>query len=1156
MKKKLCRTGWWFKNDHLKKFLMVMKLTIFIIIFSLVSLKAEKTYSQSARLNLSLKDAAIKDVLLKIEENSDFFFLFNSKMVDVKRKVTITAENQRIDKILNQLFQQSDVVYTVIDKQIILTSKAYHDVFNKLIGIQKKQIIITGIVKDSLTNAPLPGVNILIEGTTEGTITDFNGEFSLEVPDANATLIFSYLGYIQQVISLNGRTKLEIMMVEDTQGLEEVLVTALGIKREEKALGYSVQKVSGDDLSTVKGVDVISSLTGKVAGLLVNNTTEFAEESTVLIRGEKPLLVVDGVPYANMSLRDIPQDDIEDISILKGATASALYGARGAAGAIMLTTIKGAAKKGFTVSVNSSTMFNAGFLAIPEMQSTYGRTVNTATNTYNSAAEGSWGPPLEGQEVIQWDPISKSYQPMPFLPIGKDNFKNYLEPGYVTNNNISILQQGENGSIRASATWVKNKGQYPNSVFDKITYSVGGDMKLDKFTLSTTMMYNKHTSPNVGFNNYKEYDPMYSMLIWGSPDWDITQYHDYWMVKNESQNSSYTSGANNPYFDRHERIHSKNRDVFNGTMALNYDFTPWLKATIRTGFDYYSDNQTVRISKGSFQGAGDARVVVPGGSYLWGESRRGQYDVGVGRGYSLNNDLLLFFNHKIGEIGIDAFAGGTIYYKEDNGLEGRTMGGLNLPGFYSLTNSTNDARVKLVRSKQQVNSLFGRLALSWRSLLFIEGTLRNDWNSALYSSSTLQKTHSYLYPSVASSFVVSELLPKMNWLSFWKLRGSWTVSKRPPGLYSVNAVYTTTADAWNGLTSVTYPTRILSSDVEPEVNSTYEIGTAINVFNNRASLDVAYYNRKDSKTPIPAIVSNASGFSSNYVNSGEEITRKGVEITVSGTPIKTTDWQWDISVNWSKYGRYYSKLDTTYSADHPWVKEGERTDHVIFRDFQRDPDGNFIHNNGRPIFSAYSSRYGFSDPDWIWGVSTSLRYKDFTLGVALDGRVGGVIPSITESYMWRSGNHPESVVPERYLDATTGNPSYTGEGVYVVSGEATYDAYGNILTDTREYAPNDVAVTYQSYVNSLHRSFAWGGSASSLDIKDATYLKLREISLTYHLPKAICSKFAAQEGSISFIGQNVLMWAKEFKYSDPDAGRENFSDPSIRYLGFSVKLVF
>ncbi len=406
------------------------------------------------------------------------------------------------------------------------------------------------------------GLTIQIKGTTSGTTTSIDGTYAIDVQSPDAVLVFSYLGYETREFATRDISVLNVEMHQIATELESVVVTALGIRREEKALGYAVQAVKGDVLQKVKTLDIGTSLTGKIAGLMVKNSSEFAAEPVIQIRGENPLLVIDGVPYGNMSLRDLSSDDIESISVLKGATASALYGYRGANGAIMVTTRKGSANRGLSVTFNSGTMFTAGFLAIPEMQSTYGRVVNTATNTYAGGADGSWGVPMDGREVIQWDPISKSMKPMPYLPKGKNNFRNFLEQGSVLNNNINILQQGEFGSFRASATWVKNKGQYPNSNFDKVTYSTGGDMKFNKFTLSSNVAYNKQSSPNTGFNGYTSYDPMYSMLVWSAPDYDVRDYQDYWLVPNESQNNSYTNSANNPYFDRYQRTHSVNKDIF------------------------------------------------------------------------------------------------------------------------------------------------------------------------------------------------------------------------------------------------------------------------------------------------------------------------------------------------------------------------------------------------------------------------------------------------------------------------------------------------------------------------------------------------------------------------------------------------------------------
>ncbi|MFA5326351.1 MAG: SusC/RagA family TonB-linked outer membrane protein [Prolixibacteraceae bacterium] len=1126
-----------------RKTFLIMRVSLFFILISAFQVLAGNSYSQSTRLSLNMKNSTIREVLGQIEDHSDFYFLYNNQLIDVERRVNIDVKDEKIDVILSKLFDDGSVNAVIRDRHIILVP-------NETVNSLPQQKTVSGKITDT-SGAPLPGVSVVLKGTTTGTITDGNGNFSLSNIPENQVLLFSFIGMKTQELNVGTKTSLTIVMETETYGVGEVVVTALGFKREEKALGYAVQKVSGSGLQTVKGIDIGTSLTGKVAGLLVKNSTEFASEPDVQIRGEKPLLVIDGVPYGNMSLRDLPSDDIESISVLKGATASALYGYRGASGAIMVTTIKGNANKGLSVSVNSGSMFTAGFLAIPKLQSVYGRVVNSATNTYVRSGDGSWGPPLEGQDVIQWDPVTKTMKSMPYLPIGKDNFNNFLEQGYILNNNINVVQQGEFGSFRSSVTWVKNKGQYPNSMFDKVTYSIGGDMKVNKFTLSSNFSYNKQISPNIGFGGYAGYDPMYSMLIWAGPDWDIRDYKDYWVVPNEIQNSSYTGTNNNPYFDRYERTHSLNKDILNGTLSLDYDLTPWLKATVRTGFDSYSNKQEIQISKGSFVSAGTA-TIIDNGVQVWGESMKGSYNLGLGRGYSLNSDFLLSGNKKIGDFNIDGFAGGTIYYREDEGIDSRTQGGLSIPAFYSLKASINPASVSSSVYKQQVNSVYGRLSFSWKSLVYTEGTLRNDWSSTLPKS-----TRSYLYPSVAASFVVSELLPKMDWLSMWKLRGSWTSSKGMANIYDINSVYSITNSAWGSLSAASFPSTIRGADVRPASASTFEVGTALNLYKNRASVDVSYYTKRNYDNIIKASISPSSGYSSNYINTEEEITRKGLEVTINGTPVKSHDWKWDVSLNWTTYARFYTKLDPVFFTDKPWIKVGERVDHYILRDYQRDSEGNIIHNNGQPLYSAYDSKFGYSDPDWIWGANSTLSYKNLRFNISVDGRVGGLAQTTTEMYMWRAGSHPNSVVPERYLDATQpGTKNYIGKGVKVVSGTVAYDTYGNITSDTRVFAPNDVAVTYKTYLENLHKGTAWGGSPSPLDAYSTTFFKIREMSLTYDLPRSITTKFYAKGVSVSAVGQNVLLWAKQFKYSDPDGGSENFSDPSQRYLGFNLKVTF
>jgi TonB-linked SusC/RagA family outer membrane protein len=1095
--------------------------------------------AQNSKILFQKKQLTIKEAIVQIEKQTSYTVAFDESSLNPNDIIKPEKETTLV-KLLDLMLKGTSNTYSIVGQHIIIKKQS---------DSNQEQKKISGKITD-VNGEPLTGAGIMIKGTAIGTSSDINGSYFLNVP-LSSVITVTYLGYKPAEIKIGERSVYDFILEEDSHVLNTTIVTALGIKREEKALGYSVQALNGSAVQTVKTIDVGTSLTGKVAGLLVRNSTEFTAEPDVQIRGEKPLLVVDGIPYANVSLRELPSDDIENISVLKGATASALYGYRGSSGAIMVTTKSGNNKRGVSVSANSSTMLSAGFLAIPETQSVFGRVVNTATNTYVRSGDGSWGVPMDGRNVILWDPISKSMQLMPYLPIGKDNFKNFLEQGFISNQNLNIVQQGEFGSFRASATWVRNKGQYPNSKFDKYSFNIGGDIKLERFTLSSNIAYNKQYSPNVGFSGYTGYDPMYNILVWAAADYDIRNYKDYWVVPNETQNSSYTATNNNPYFDRYERVHSLNKDIFNGTLAMNYQINDWLKATLRSGFDTYSNYQQVRISKGSFQGGGNSTVLL-GGTEIWGESAKGSFNVGIGRGYSFNNDVLLSANKKINDFVLDGFAGASLFFRQDEGMEARTQAGLNLPGFYSLKSSVNPVAVQSLLTREQVNSIYGRVSVSWKNTAFAEGTLRNDWSSTLP-----QSTRSYLYPSLAGSLILSELLPKTEWLSLWKIRGSWTVSKTPASVYGINSVYSITNNVWGTLSSASYPTSIRGTDVKPESSSTFEIGTMVNLYKSRAIIDVTYYSKRMYDFLKSASISPASGFTSNYINTDEEITRRGIEISATFVPVEKKNIRWDMTLNWSKYARYYTKLDSIFSADKPWVKVGKRADHYILRDYLKDSGGNIIYNNGLPQYSAYDSLFGYADPDWIWGISSNLKYKNWQFSISLDGRVGGIAQTTTEMYMWRAGSHPDSVVPERMADALTpGSKNYVGKGVKIVSGTVSYDTYGNITSDTRVFATNDIPVTYKSFIEAYHKGTAWGGSPSPVDAYSTTFFKIRELAITYNMPKSICNLIRANSVSVSGVGQNLFMWAKQFKYSDPDGGSENFADPSVRYIGINIKLGF
>ena len=1058
----------------LKKIPLCMRL-IAIMLFVCIGLAyASDSYSQSATLTLNVNNKTVQEVLDEIEKQSEFRFFYNNKQVNTNRVVSIQSKKKDVFNILEQLFNGTDISYKVLDKSIILSPK------EMLISAVAQQSIktISGTITDS-NGEPIIGANVLEKGSTNGTITDINGKFSLSVPD-KSTLIISYIGYVSKAIIVGNQTVFNIQLTEDTQNLNEVVVTALGIKREEKALGYAVQKVKGDNLTIVKSVDVGTAITGKIAGLNVQNSSEFNEAPSIQLRGETPLLVVDGVPYGNITLRDIASDDIESIDVLKGATASALYGSRGGSGAIMVTTKRGK-EEGLNVSINSNTMFDAGFLRLPEVQTSYSTGMN---GKYNSE-DFVWGDKMDiGRTATQWDPIGMEWKDMPLISKGKNNFKNFLEQSIVTNNNISVVQKGKYGSVRTSLTHIYNKGQYPNTKLNKLTYTVSGDMKWKDFTFEGGLTYNKRFYPNNEGTGYGTGGYIYSMLVWTGTDLDIRDYKNYWQKKNEVQNWPNKVWYDNPYFIANEIIHSSDYDVVNDFMNAKYDFAPWLRASLRTGVDVYTEREIWRNSIGACGG--------------W--NKKGYYEEQRKGGYSVNNDIIISADKKFGDFSIDGFVGTSLYFYQDDVLNGKTSNGITIPGYYSLKASVDPAKVYSTIKKKQVNSLYGKVSGSWKSTLFLDITARNDWSSTLPV-----ETRSYFYPSISGSLVISELFNMPQWFDFWKIRASWTQTKSDLGVYETDRSYSISTNLWDNMNGATYPTTMRSTLVEPSATRTYEIGTGMHFLKNRLQVDIAYYNKLYYNLTKKAAISDACGFEYTLINTDEEHVRKGVEVTVSANIIQSKDWDWITTFNWSLDRYYYSKIDPIYSTQKDWVKPGERWDWLGYYDWERDPYGNIIHDNGYPIQSKYQSVAGYENPDWIFGFNNTVRYKDFTLSFTLDGRIGGVAHSVMDQALWMTGAHRDSDTFWRYDEVVNGNKSYIGEGVKVVSGSVEYDSQGHIVSDTRVFDLNDKAVSYEGYMK-LYNGAGNVWNAKHQHILKQTFIKLRELSLNYNIPQNICNK--------------------------------------------------
>jgi len=1105
---------------------MRINIVMVILLGGLVQLHA-KGLAQTVTINA--RQAKFEEIFKEVKRQTGYNFLYSKKIPELNKTLTVSVKDKPLKDFLTECFANRPLEYTIDQNTILIRQKTKKEFMERSINSEKQKTIKGRVVDER--QRPVPGVSIKIKNSNTGTMTNTNGEYSIIQAGDNDIIVFSMIGYKTLEQAIAGQTVIDVTLQEDTQLMQEVVVTALGIKRDEKALGYAVQNISTKGLTEAKTVDVGTKLTGKVAGLNVKNSTEFNASPVLELRGGAALLVIDGVPFANLSLRDIAPDDIESISVLKGATASALYGSRGGNGAIMIQTKRGLKGGGLDVSVNSSSMFTSGFLAMPEVQTNYS---SGSAGKYR-IGDYVWGDKLDiGRKASQYDPYTYEWKQTDLVSKGKENLSNFLENSYILNNNISISQQGEFGGVRSSFTHVRNKGQYPNTMLNKFTAALAGNMHSGNFDLDAGITYNKRYYPNNVGTGYGASGYLYNLIVWSGTEFDIRDYKDYWIrgKENSEQNWMDKVWYNNPYFIANEMLNGSDYDFSNAFLTANYKITPWLKATLRSGVDYFAQKVESRNPIGT------VGVV------------KGSYSKSNNSGYSLNNDFLLLANHKWGNFGIDGLAGGTIYYWKDNSTGVSTQNGLSVPGFYSIYASVDPVSASQSQSQRQVNSLYGKATLSWKSELFVDVTGRNDWNSTL-----TREQRSYFYPSVAASWVVSETfkLPKV--IDLFKLRGSWAETKSAPGVYEINTTYGLAINSWNNMTGASYPSTIRSKGIKPQSARSYETGFAAAMLKNRLKLDFAYYNNLTYNNIRAAGVSGTSGFNNTYINIEEELMRKGLELTLSGTIIQKKDWSWESTLNWSQSRIYYDKLDPVFSTDQPWVKKGNRWDWVSVYDYDRAPDGSIIHSGGYPVISKFASLLGYSSPDYIVGLTNTIQWKDLTLSFTIDGRVGGKLFNTMNQALWNSGTHIDSDNSYRYDQVVNGLNNYVGQGSIVVSGTVQRDTYGNIIpgTDTRVFGPNTRQVSYESYAKTAN---PYIGTQRIQNFYDQTFFKLRDLSISYNIPASASKKLGMKNASVSLIGQNLLLWTKDFRFSDPDVGLDNLNSPSIRYIGGSLKFSF
>jgi TonB-linked SusC/RagA family outer membrane protein len=1036
---------------------------------------------------------------------------------------------------------------------LILSLLLQHVTFSQNVLVAGTQdITVTGTVHSASDNTSLSGVSVSVNGKSRGTTTNNDGKYSLLV-SKDAVLTFSFLGYTSRQVPVNGRTVIDIeLKTGGGNELETVVVTtALGIKKQQKTLGYAVQEVSGETMAKTKTATALSALTGKVAGLNINNTTDLFRNPGISLRGRTPLIVIDGIPDPDADPYKINADDIESISVLKGTAAGALYGAVGVNGAILYTTKKGNKGK-VNVEVNSSTLFQTGYTVIPEVQTTYGggdQGKYAYVNGSGGGTEGGgwiWGPKLDQRdpstqsgfyETTQFDspvdPVTGVRKKTPWISKGKDNIKNFFRTGLLSTNSVSASIGTEKGAFRVAANHIYQKGVVPNTGLNNSSFSIGGNYRLsNKLSMDGKLTFNKEYSDNYPTVGYGPPNYLYNLILWIGPDIDIRDLENYWIPGKEGlQQRNYNlSWYNNPHFVANELLNGYKRSNSFGQLTFDYKIM---------------DNFTVKFRNGFNQYASNADLKEPYSYIAYSYISRGNYSTDVTNYFDINSDLIVNYNHKFGDaLKMNVTAGATNAYRRLENVY-TTTDGLTIPAFYSLGNSINPLKATSLLRERRTASAYGMIDLETLGFLYLSFTGRYDKTSTLPV-----KNNGYFYPSAGVSAVLSDVLKMPDFVSFLKLRSSW--AKVNTGFIDAGNPYAhlttySLGPKWNNVPSLTWPTTFISPDLVPATVSSGEYGIAAGFFKNRLNVDVTYFRNRDYNNFVNVAQSQASGNTSVLKNANVYV-RKGWEFMISGTPVKSKDFRWEASVNFSSVHRWLKDATDNPDGYIGQIKEGQRTDRIYITD-SRTPDGQAIYNaNGMQAYTPYGQYFGNSNADWIYGVQNTFGYKDFSLSFSFDGRLGGLIYSTTNQKMWWGGS-AKGTVNQYRDDANAGNATYVGPGVVVTDGGVTYDSYGNIISDTRKYAPNTTKVNYISFMQTTS-----GAMLNNYFYYSGTYLKMRELVLTYNLPNKLV-KGIFNSASVSLIGNNLFILSK-LDNVDPDAESDNLQTPSMRSMGININLKF
>lgn len=1050
-----------------------------------------------------------------------------------------------------------------------------------------QNIQLKGKVIDAETKKVLVSATVMLKNSGKSTSTDGDGYFSLDGVVENDVIVVSYVGYNPATVKVgNSFQDLIIEVTKADDNLGEVVVTALGIKKEKRKLGYSTQDVKGTDLVKAREVNPINNLVGKVAGLTVGMNQEMLRLPNLVLRGGRvTLIVVDGVPI-NSDTWNISPDDIESYNVLKGPVASALYGYRGQNGAIIINTKKGTKdSRGYSVELNTSTTVQNGFIALPKTQDEYGpgdhgtyAFVDGLGGGTNDADYDIWGPKFEGQLIPQYDspvdPITGVRSGTPWIARGKDNLKRFIQSGLLNTTNVSIASSTEKADLRFSLGNTYNRGIMPNTSLNISNLNLASTLRFSsKLTMDANINYSRQYSDNFPDVNYGPNSVIYTTTIWGGADWDIDDMRNYWQPGKEGVQSIYAEYQryHNPYFMAYEwtRGHYKN-DIYAYT-SLTYKVNKYLDLFARTSVTTYDlmRNEKMPFSAhpyGREEGKGDYR-----------EDKRNLFET--------NNEVRANFRApRIADFfNINGFAGGNFRQFNYNS-NFTTTNYLNVPNVYNFANSRNPVMAYSFASEMRVRSLLYSVDIEAGKYANLNITGRNDQLSALNKDN-----NSFFYPSFNLSTVINEYLNLPTQINYLKLRASYAKVRGggsfvsdfigttpnnnfPIGYgeqyystyggptYSYASVYSTGV-GYNNTTQASYSNTLLDSDVKPDDRTNLELGIETRLFKNRLGFDATYFSYLDGPQIFSKSISQASGYAS-YVVNGTKTKRTGFDFTINGVILKNKNGlSWDAILNIGTFKNILEELPEGVSALNTFYTKGMRTDAVYIRKFARTQDGQIINDGGgRPIVLPVAQFAGYSNPDYVWGLNNKLSYKSFTLNIGIDGRKGGTMEDYVRKKTFQGGRHIETVQgamgEARYQDYK-GVKSYIGEGVQVSNGSISYDAVTGQITnyDALTFSPNATKTFLQDYISRVH-------GIPEPNMMSKTYIKLREVVFTYELPASLFKKSVFKKATVSLIGRNLIYWMPDSKFKDvdidqfPGESSIGLQTPTTRSYGFNLNFIF